>query len=309
MYYINSKMELLEVMNQKITSADYTVEDLLSLEQNYLSCINELGKSSKTIPLLRGLAHLQAFYIHNEEDAIALLEETINMLRIQPKEMATCKLALADILLLTGEVWDASLYYSQVEKAFKHDPLGHEAKFRNAKLYYYEGQFDWAQAQLDVLKASTSKLIANDAMDLALLISDNIVLDTSLAAMLLYSKADLLTFQNKDSMALSILDSILNQFPGHSLTDEVYYQKAMLMMKHKKYDETKRLLENIIQDYPFDILGDNALFDLAGLHEIQLNDQETAMQMYQSLLTTYPGSLFVVEARKKFRRLRGDDVN
>jgi len=308
-YYIQSKMKLLDVINKKITRSSYTENDLQQLEKNYISTIEELGKTSSTVSLLRGLARLQAFYLNNTPGAIELLEETITMPRAKAKDLAWCKLELADILLLTGEVWDASLYYSQVEKAFKHDPIGHEAKFRNAKLYYYVGQFDWAHAQLDVLKASTSKLIANDAMDLALLISDNTVLDTSTTALLMFAKAEMYAFQNKSDSAIGILDSILQLFPAHSLTDEIYYEKADLMMKNRNYEEARKYFQIIVSDYSFDILGDDALFDLAALYQFQFEDKEKAMELYQELLTTFPGSLFTVEARKRFRSLRGDKLN
>jgi len=308
-YYINSKMELLSVMNEKITSSSYTQDDLIKLEKTYYSTIEELGKSSQTVYLLKDLAHLQAFYLHKTNVAISLLQEALAMRQLKAKALAECKLELADILLLTGKVWDASLYYSQVEKAFKHDPFGHEAKFRNAKLYYYTGQFGWAQKYLDVLKASTSKLIANDALDLSLLISDNTALDTSTTAMFMYATADLFTFQNKDDLALTVLDSIISLFPGHSLTDEVIYKKSGIMIKKGQYEDASDLLQSIVSDHSYDILADDALFKLGKLYETQFKDTDKAMELYQQLLINFSGSLYVVEARKRYRKLRGDNIN
>ncbi|MFH1320878.1 MAG: tetratricopeptide repeat protein [Bacteroidota bacterium] len=314
-HYINSKMELLNVMNQKITcrgeavTCSYTEDDLIELEKNYYSTIEELGKSSRTVSLLRGLAHLQAFYLYKTNEAISILENSISMPQVQANDLAVCKLELADILLLIGEVWDASLYYSQVEKAFKHEPIGHEAKFRNAKLSYYKGEFEWSQAQLDVLKASTSKLIANDALNLSLLISDNTALDTSTTALLMYANADLLFFQNKDDLALKILDSIISLFPGHSLIDEIIYKKSGIMIKKGRFEEAAELLKIIVKDYSYDILADDALFNLAELYENHFNNTEKAMELYQQLLINFPGSLYTVEARERFRILRGDNIN
>ncbi len=308
-YYINSRIEMMDVINTKIISSSYTMQDLLDLEKNYLLTIDELGKTTRIIPLLRGQAHLQAFYLHNTDEAISILEETILMPRIRPKDKAACKIELADILLLVGDVWEASLYYSQVEKAFKHDPIGHDAKFKNARLYFYKGEFKWSQAQLDVLKASTSKLIANDAMDLSLLISDNTALDTTTEALFTYAAADLLSFQNKDSAAIEKLDSILIAFPGHSLTDEIYYRKSEIYLKGKIYKKAAVQLQLIIDYHLGDILGDNAIYKLAYMNEIYFKDKEKAMELYQDLMVTFPGSLFVVEARKKFRMLRGDKIN
>jgi len=58
-----------------------------------------------------------------------------------------------------------------------------------------------------------------------------------------------------------------------------------------------------------DILADNATFQLADLYENILGDTTKAQELYEKVLLEYPGSLFVVEARKRFRRLRGDDIN
>jgi len=147
--------------------------------------------------LINGLAELQAFYLYRVEDAISLLMDVIDHSNVNKELKAQSKLLLGDILLFNGEVWDAKLYYSQVEKEFKYDVLGQDAKFRNAKLSYYIGEFEWAKAQLDVLKAATSKLIANDALYLSLLISDNTVMDSTSTALLMFARADMFVYQNK----------------------------------------------------------------------------------------------------------------
>jgi tetratricopeptide (TPR) repeat protein len=218
-------------------------------------------------------------------------------------------LELGDILILQGEVWDAALYYGQVDKDFKHDAIGREAKFRNARLSYYLGEFEWAAAQLNVLKAATSQLISNDAMSLALLIMDNTGMDSITEPLLIYSRADLLEFRNNDDKALVTLDSVLTKFPGHSLTDEVWFKKAYIFEKKGMNDTAAVYLNNIVEKYPDDILADDALFQLGGLYENQLNDKSKAMELYEKLLTKYSGSLFAAEARKRFRALRGDKVN
>ena len=309
-YYINSKMELLNVMNRKIIEhAGYTQADLLELEKNYLLTITELGKHGNTAPLLKELAHLYAFYLNNTEKAILLLEEAIALPGINLVYQAKCKLELGDILLMTDEIWEASLYYSQVDKAFKHDPMGDEAKLRNARLSYFVGDFSWAQAQLDVLKGSTSKLIANDAMKLSLLITDNSTIDTATAPLMLYAHADLLAFQNKDDLALITLDSINTLFPAHALADDILFKKAKIMEKRQDYETAAKYLQNIVDAYNYDILADDALFRLAELNQFHFNNIEKAKELYQKILVDYAGSLYTVEARKRFRELRGDRIN
>ncbi len=309
-YYTKARIELLYVYYQKVvTKGNYTATDLTELEKNYNTTIKELGKSASTVPLLENLAHLQAFYLNKPKDAISLLEETIAIPQLSPQVQADCKLELADILLMTGDIWEASLRYSQVEKAFKYDAIGQEAKFRNARISYYTADFKWAQAQLDVLKGATAKLISNDAMDLSLLISDALADDTNEAPLAIYARADLLAFQNKDSLAKITLDTINTLFQNHALADEILYKKAQIDLKHANYAEAATYYEAILKNYGEDVLADDALFKLADLNENQFKNIDKAKELYQQLLEKYPGSLYVVEARKRFRKLRGDTIN
>ena len=308
--YITARMELINATNERITgSGNYTKADLLRLQEDYKMALLDMGKNVATAPLIRGYAHLQAFYLFNTDAAIDLLNETIELPNLKQQFKAECKLELGDIYVFDGLVWDAALLYGQVDKDFKNDALGREAKFRNARLSYYLGEFDWAKDQLNVLKAATSQLISNDALSLSLLITDITNLDTSNEALLMYSRADLLDFQNKDSLSMVTLDSILSVFPAHMLTDEVWYKKAQIFKSKGLFSQAVVLLQDIVDKYPEDILADDALFQLADIYENRLNDKEKAKTLYESLLTKYPGSLFVVDARKRFRTLRGDKLN
>ncbi|MBL0049751.1 MAG: tetratricopeptide repeat protein [Bacteroidetes bacterium] len=305
-HYTTARMELVTSLNAKIVNNPaYTPLDLAILKRTYLSTLTELGKSPATLPLLRGLAHLEAFYLYDADSAIGILNEAITYQRADPKTIAECKLELADILLFTGEIWETTLLYSQVEKAFKEEPIGQEAKFRNARLSYYHGDFEWSRAQLNVLKSSTAKLIANDALDLSLLISDNTV-DSNFVPLEMYARADLLVYQNKDSFALLTLDSITKQFPTHAIDDEILFKKYQIEFKRGKFETAAAFLQEIRDKYSTDILGDDAVFKLAELNQYHLKNQEKAKELYQELLTNYPGSLYTVEARKRFRLMRGD---
>ncbi len=309
-YYINARMELLNTLNKKITESNtYTKNDLLKLETDYVSALNELGKNAQTASLIRGLSHLRVFYLDKTEQAMNDLDSAINFPGISKQVQAECKLELGDVLLFTGNVWDSDLLYAQVDKSFKNDPLGQEAKFRAARLDYYRGDFLWAQAQLDVLKSATSQLIANDALSLSLLISDNIGADSSEDELTMYSHADLLSYQNKNDLALLTLDSLQTLYPDHSLIDDVWYKEAQIYDVKRNFALEDSLLKKIVEKYSDGVLADDALFDRAELYERKLNDKSQAMQLYQDLLTKYPGSLYCVEARKRYRSLRGDVLN
>jgi tetratricopeptide (TPR) repeat protein len=308
--YISARMEYLNTLNKKITESNtFTKADLIKLEKDYNSTLNELGKGARTASLVRGLAHLHAFFLDQPDSAIDDLEDAILFPGISKTTQAECKLELGDIYLFTGNVWDSDLLYKQIEKDFKNDPLGQEAKFRAARLDYFRGDFMWAQAQLDVLKSATSQLIANDALSLSLLISDNMGLDSTTDALLLYSRADLLTYRNKTDEALQTLDTLLKQFPTHSLVDDSWFKQAEIMDMRHDWAAEDSLYDKILTNDSSSVLADDALFHRAELYETKLNNKSRAMELYESLLVKYPGSLFAVEARKRYRSLRGDTFN
>ena len=221
---------------------------------------------------------------------------------------AACKLTLGDIYVFEGLIWDASLLFSQVVLDFKDDPLGHEAKFRNARVSYYGGDFNWAQSQLDALKASTSKLISNDAIDLSLLITDNFNLDTVTAPMEMFARADLLCMQRKFDDARSTLDTLAEAFPGHALEDEMLMMSADMFLEEGRLDTAMALYQDVVDLHFDDITGDDALWKLADLTHHELNDVQNAQTLYEKLLFDFPGSLHSVEARRRFRALRGDEL-
>ncbi len=303
-YYRAAKSNRLKTLKYKITTGrPYTQEEVLSLREDYDNTLKDLGKNIYSIQLIKELANLNAYYLNDPETARAQLEEALTFSSLNTKERAKVKMQLADVLVIQNEVWDASLYYMQIEKEFKEDPLGHEAKYKNAKVYYYTGDFDWSKAQLDVLKASTSKLIANNAMELSLLITSNTGMDTTIRPMQLFSNADLLIEQHRYEDAMACFDSINKEFPYHSLEDEILWKKYTIERKKGNYDNAVSYLEKIVTDFKEDILADNALFELGELYESHYNNKEKAAEYYKQLLFNYSGSLFLIEARKRYRNL------
>ncbi len=307
-YYIPAKIDLINTKSKLITDNKYTIADLMALEKDYLSLLSEFGRGPSTSFAVRQLANLQAFYLHKTKDAESELENLLQISGLPQTTIGQTKLELGDIYILTGEVWESALIYGQVEKQFANEPIGQEAKFRNAKLSYYQGDFDWAKAQLDVLKSATSQLFSNDALNLSLLISDNLQSETDTNALKKFSYADLLIYKNETEQALSVLDSINSLFPKNSLTDDILMAKAHIYIKRNEIDTAIIQLQKIIGNYSFDLWGDDAVFMLADIYETKLNQPEKAQQLYQKIITDYPGSLYVIESRKRFRHLRGDKL-
>ncbi|WP_235689744.1 tetratricopeptide repeat protein [Fulvivirga lutea] len=305
--YLLAKMYLIRSYEQRVRNT-YPIDEreIRNLVNDYNEFIKELGVSRNTLEALRNKALLHAFYLDEKDSAIAILEKIVETPRANPEIKSKSKLDLGDIYLLKGESWESSLLYSQVEKSNKEDDLGYIAKLKNAKLSYYKGNFKLAEEHLDILKEATTREIANDAMALSLLIKDNTVLDTSDVALQEYANIELLLFQHKTEQAKLKIDSMLTNFPNHSLTDELLWLKADLLKKEGKFTESISLLDRIVEQYGSDILSDDAYFSIADIYDRQLNEKERAMEYYRNFLTKYPGSVFIAEARKRFRELRGD---
>ena len=257
---------------------------------------------------MQEFADFEALYVNELDTAIMILEELRQFGGLHPEAVAKAKLALGDYYLMNGDRWEASLLFSQVDKDFKEGQTGEYARERNARLSYYSGDFEWAQEQFKILKGATSKLISNDAIDMSVFILDNLGMDTTEVTLQLFALAELLTFQNKYEEALKYLDSINILFPEHSLDDDVLYNKAHIFRKQRKTLEMIEMYQKIIEKYPEEIRADNAIYELAELYETKLNDPEKAKGLYEKLFLDYSSSTFAVEARKRFRMLRGDEL-
>ena len=306
-FYASARQRLVQTREAQVRDT-YPIDPakIRGLLVEYQQVLAELGRTPQTAPVLRSMAVLQAFQLDDKPAAIKLLQEVIDMPRASLDVVDQAKIDLADIYLLRGEPWEATLLYSQVERSHKDSPLGYEAKLRNARLNYFAGDFKLAKSHLDILKEATTREIANDAMQLSLLITDNTAMDTAGVALRDYAAVEQLVFQNKLPEALRGLDALLQKYPGHALQDESWLLKAQLQRRTGDYKAAVGTLEKITTNPKYDVLSDDALFLLASIQEESLQDKEAAKTLYNQLLVKYPGSIYVAEARKRFRKLRGD---
>ncbi|MGX8713377.1 MAG: tetratricopeptide repeat protein, partial [bacterium] len=304
-YYFDSRVGELEVDFARINH-NYAVDahELAALRKKYEDAIAEFGKNERTVTLMRHYAHLMAYYGGDAQAAVSMLDDVLEIPRLKPAIRDEVKLELGDLLLFAGSAWDASLLYMQVEKANKNDILGAQAKFKNAKLSYFNHDFEWANSQLKVLRSSTSKLIANDAMELSLLISDNMEDDSTYGMLELFADADLLLYRNRLDSAWEGFDKVTRQVLSHPLFDEVLMRKAQIRMKQARYAEADTLLQRLVDFYPTDITADDALMLLAELNEDHLGNLAKARECYEKLILDYPSSLYVDRARKRYNVLK-----
>lgn len=279
-----------------------------AINNKYLELFKEFGIFPQTLKLQVAYAHFLAFYNDEIDDAIDFLENTLK-LPLTEFEKAEVKLELGDILVLQEKFNKALIYYTQIQRNLKNSTLSQEARYKVAKTSYFKGDFKWAESQLKILKASTSQLIANDALDLKLLITDNKYEDSLQTALKLYSKADLLAFQNKDDEAILVLNTILENHKTEPIVAQALFKQAQLFEEKAQFEKAQTNYELIIANYRDGILVDDTYYKLAHIYEQYLNEPEKAKVLYEQIIFNHVDSIYFVEARKKYRALRGDAIN
>jgi tetratricopeptide (TPR) repeat protein len=301
---LDANLYLLEIAIETATTKD----QIESVDLKFKELFSVYGTGNSTLDLQIAYADFLTFTKNNPDKATAILKDAL--LRTTSEfQHGAVKLKLADILVYTNKFNEALINYSQVQTNLKNSTLAQTASFKVAQTSYFKGDFKWALTQLKVLKKSTSQLIANDALELNLLISDNIVGDTVYDALKTYAKADLLAFQNKNIEAIDTLNVVLLKYKGRSIEDDALFKQAELFVKSKEFGLAVNNYLKIIELQKDGILVDDSFFKLGLLYENNLNDNERAKEMYQKIIFEFPSSIYLVDARKRFRKLRGDSIN
>ena len=303
-YYVQATVGFIKNSYEKaIAEGNHDKKFYENLSKKIDEAFEKIGFSSDMIPLVLVQADILAFGLNRYDDAKALLNNVLDM-NLSAKNKAELKMKLADIYLLTDEVWEATLLYSQVEKSMKNEPIAHEAKFKNAQLRYFIGEFEWANAALKILKSATSKLVANDAMTLSLTISDNLEYDT--IGLKRLAKADYYIYQHRYELANQMLDSVVAYNPNEVSLPSAFYRKAKIAVNAGNYELADSLYKRVYEGYADSYIADEALIEDALLLENQLNRKEEAMECYSKLFDYYTASVYVAQARKSYRRLRDE---
>ncbi len=300
---LNAQLNLIDI---QLLDADE--RDLDDIQKQFDELVEIHGYKNRTLQLQVAYANFLTFKRNTPGPAIGILKKSLD-LPLNERVNAFVKLALGDILVFDRKFNQALIYFSQIQKNLKNDVLGQNARFKVAQTSFYKGDFDWALTQLKVLRSSTSQLIANDAMQLSLLISDNSLEDSTQTALKKYARADLLGYQNKTKEAISELDVILKDHKGEKIEDEALLKQAELLESIRDYDAAEFNYRKITEFYANGILADDAHFALAELYRNVLHEPEKAKEEYEKIIYNYQDSYYFPQARKNFRVLRGDSIN
>lgn len=304
--YNLARIEYLLTLSDKLKSAPGTQPgEWRKLAEDFRKTITDLGKESVSDPIYIELAHIQAFQLEDYTQALKTIEEALALPGKPPLYRTDCLLEKADILLSSGDPWEASLVYSMVDMENPDNPEGSAARYRKAQLSWFTGNYKWALAQLDILKGSTSKPNANDALELSILIRENISdKDSTQSILLKLSNADYLIFRHKNDEALLILDSIINQSPDDPAIDDCLYKKAQILIENNDLNQGMDILNQIIEKYRYEYWGHKALFELACIYQDQLKDPAKAISLFEDFLRDFTTSFYFLDARDRLKALK-----
>ena len=300
-YSIHAHMHLQRLLIETSDKKNYN-----EINNQYESLIEKYGKNSKTLDILLDYSHFLGFKQDKKQQAISFLKPLLKG-KFNKIEKAKIEILLADILVLNNKFNQALIYYTRAKKKVKNHPLSQEASFKIAKASYYKGDFDWAKTQLNILKASTTQLIANDAMELALVIEDNTQEDSTFTALKLYAKAELYTFQEQPEKAMDILNELTQEYKGNAIEDDALFKQAKLYLKDNKTEEAIKYFNKIIDFFPNSLLADDTYYELGNIYSAQQNIDK-AKENFEQIIFNHADSIYYVEARKAYRKLRGDDL-
>ena len=297
---IQSNAQLMQI---KINKADE--KDHIAIKEQLEHLLATYGVSPFTLSLQIIQAHFLAFNLKNTEEAKAIVKKALE-LNLNEYQRADAKMELADILLLEEKFNQALIYYSQIQLDLKNDVMAHEASLKAAKTSYYKGDFDWALKQFKELKSANTQLIANDALEYFLLINDNTVADSTRTALKQFAKGDFLVYQNKKAEAISQFSGILKDFKDNEIKAVTMLRLGNLYESLKDFSSALSQYQQIIDHHSDGIYVDEALFFSAEIYNDELKDTEKAKPLYEKVIFNHQDSIYFVDARKKYRELRGD---
>lgn len=291
------------LIKMKIKVAQPKDFEIIKAELNHL--LQEYEINPFTLPLQLIQAHFLTFNLKNPEEGKAVVKKALE-LSLNTYEVAQAKMELADILLYEEKFNQALLYYSQIELDLKNDIVAHEASLKAAKTSYFKTDFAWALKQFKELKSANTQLIANDALEYFLLINDNTVADSTQTALKAFAKGDYLLYQNRNQEAVLQFQTILKTFKGQEIEAVTLLRLGKTYEKLGDYTLALSQYQEIINHHADGIYMDEALYYAAEIYNKQLQLPEKAKPLYEKIIFSHEDSIYFVEARRKYRELRGD---
>lgn len=282
-------------------------KDYSKISADFENLLVEFGESYSTLELQILQARFIGFNLDNPARAQQILNRLLE-LNLNNFDRVQIKLELGDMLLYEEKFNQALIYYSQIETDVKNHELGHQASLNIAKTSYYKGDFPWAMKQLTVLKGSFSQLIANDALDLYMLIKDNSQSDLTYTALKKFAKGDFLIYKNKDDQALQQFHQILKDHKGDDIESVTLLRIGQILEKKQNYAQALEYYQRIINDFSDGIYLDEALYFSAEIYNKHLGEPEKAKEFYEKIIFNHQDSIYFVDARKQYRILRGDTI-
>jgi tetratricopeptide (TPR) repeat protein len=292
------------LLKNKILLATSKPKDYLFLKNTFDSQLHHFGITSNSVDLTLQIASFYGFELNNFNEAKHKIDKLL-ALSLPIVQEARVKEKLADLYLANQKFNQAIVVYGQIQNDVKNNELAHEAQFKMALTSYFKTDFDWAQKQFKVLKQSTSLLIANDALEMYLLINDATQQDSAKVVLTPLAKADFLKFQKKYDEAKKAYEQILKISEDSDIADVTLYRLANVNYSLGNYQQAFKQLDSLLNQFPDSIYRDDSYYLLGTWYDKDENI-ESAQQNFEQIIMYHQDSIYFLEAQTRYRKLRGD---
>ena len=253
--------------------------------------------------VLRKLGRLQQDVFLRLNEAEAALREVVD--RYPDTDAADeARYDLGRLALMRNDLDEAQLAFSRLVERLRTGDLAEQARYELALLQFYEGAFETATTRLRTTNTNTSTDVANDAIELKVLILQNKGPDSLNTPLRQFAEARLEHRQRRFQQALTTLDSLLATQGQHPLNDEARFLRAAVLRDQGRADSAEAAFAELPLLFPQSPLADRSLFEAARLQEDALGQPESALATYTRILEEYPSSLLAPRARERIRALQ-----
>ena len=300
-YYSMAEKETLNCKYQEYNRQKSKSEQYSALAAECAAYLQQYTYNYTTVDIAILLSDIYAYHLSLPDSANQVLQRAEKMRTINTNALYTVKSKRADLLTYMDNPWEATILYTQIEKANPNNDIGYEAKLKKAWLAYYSGDILWAKAQFDVLKGATTKLISNDAIKMSHFINMNYEKDGDNSSLEKLATTEYRIYKKQYQATLPVLDSLIHN-SSPEIADYTSLLKAKVLCQEFKYPEAAEILEKLKNESEQIYIQAEAIYELAAI-KVKMQEKTQALTLYKQLVSEYSGSVYSVEGGKLYREL------
>lgn len=261
-----------------------------------------------TIQELEGIYRLAYIAAKNERDypkSIELLKKISRKWGLIPVYIDS-QFELSDQYVKVGKLEEAQNVLRSFIKSIPKNEADiqrsviEKAKFRIARIHYFQGEIDSSKSVMDNIDAVPNSEVKNDILEFNAFLNKNQNIN---AALSLYSQAELLEFQERYEDAIQKFRESEKLSSGSNLEELAILSIAQIFFNKKDYASSQSEYESILDKFPNSIYLDLVYFRI-GQNMALSGKIDDAMHTLTKIIVNFPKSIYYEDARILIRQLR-----